>query len=112
MNRKKEIQNEYKARSVYGGIYIITNTQNFRYIIGHATDIKSIQNRFHFATTTGLTVHPRLQQDWKELGAQAFKLEILEELEQLPDQKLTEFLEDLNTLEQLWRAKFDASQEY
>ena len=71
-----------------------------------------MQNRFQFAVTTGSTVHPKLQKDWKELGAKVFTLEVLEELEQKPEQSQAEFLDDLKTLEQLWRANLDASKEY
>ena len=50
--------------------------------------------------------------DCDELGAQAFTLEVLEELEQKPEQSQAEFMDDLKTLEQLWRANLDASKEY
>ena len=112
MNRRKEIINEYKERKLYGGVYTITNTLSGKYLIGHTANLKSMQNRFQFAMTTGSTVHPKLQKDWEELGAQAFTLEVLEELEQRPDQSQAEFMDDLKTLEQLWRANLDALKEY
>jgi 2-C-methyl-D-erythritol 4-phosphate cytidylyltransferase len=62
--------------------------------------------------TTGSTVHPRLQKDWQTLGPQAFKLEILEELEQNPEQSQAEFIDDLKMLEQLRRANLDVAKEY
>src|SRR5258708_30692542 len=112
MNRRKEIINEYKERKLYGGVYTITNTLNGKYLIGHAANLKSVQNHFQFAITTGSTVHPKLQKDWEELGLQAFTLEVLEELKQRPDQSQAEFMEELKILEQLWRANLDASKEY
>jgi hypothetical protein len=112
MNRRKEIINEYKERKLYGGVYTITNTLNGKYFIGHAANLKSVQNHFQFAMTTGSTVHPKLQKDWEELGAQAFTLEVLEELKQRPDQSQAEFMEELKILEQLWRANLDTSKEY
>ena len=112
MNRRKEINNEYKARKLYGGVYTITNTVNGKYLVGYAANLKSIQNRFQFAITTGSTVHPKLQKDWEEFGAQVFRLEVLEELEQKPDQSQAEFIDDLKTLEQLCRANLDESKEY
>ena len=72
MNRRKEINDEYKARKLYGGVYTITNTVNGKYIIGHAANLKSTQNRFQFAITSDSTFHPKLQKDWDEFGAQAF----------------------------------------
>jgi hypothetical protein len=112
MNRRKEINNEYKSRKLCGGVYTITNTLNGKYLIGHAANLKSIQNRFQFALTTGSTVHPRLQKDCEEFGAQVFALVVLEELEQKPDQSHAEFVDDLKTLEQLCRANLDESKEY
>jgi hypothetical protein len=112
MKRRKEISNEYKAHKLYGGVYTITNTINGKYLIGYAANLKSIQNRFQFAITTGSTVHPKLQKDWEEFGAQVFTLEVLEELEQKPDQSEAEFMEDLKTLEQLCRANLDKSKAY
>jgi hypothetical protein len=41
-----------------------------------------------------------------------FTLEVLEELEQKPDQSQAEFINDLKTLEQLCRANLDESKEY
>lgn len=112
MNRRKEIINEYKERKSCGGVYIIINTLNGKYLIGHAANLKSIQNRFQFAVATGSTVHPKLRKDWEELGAKAFTLEVLEELEQKPEQSQAEFMDDLKTLEQLCRANLDTSKEY
>ena len=112
MKSRKEIINDYKERKPCGGVYMITNTQSGKYLIGHAANLKSVQNRFQFAITTGSTVHPKLQKDWDELGAQAFKLEMLEELEQKSDQSQADFMDDLKTLEQLLRAKLDVSKEY
>ena len=112
MNRRKEINDEYKARKLYGGVYTITNTLSGKYLIGYAANLKSIQNRFQFAITSGSTVHPKLQKDWEKFGAQVFTLEVLEELEQKPGQSQAEFMEDLKTLEQLCRANLDKSKEY
>ncbi|BCL78560.1 GIY-YIG nuclease family protein [Ktedonobacteria bacterium brp13] len=112
MNKRKEIINAYKARKLCGGVYTITNVLSGKYFIGHAANLKSVQNRFQFAVTTGSTVHPKLQKDWVEQGAQAFTLDVLEELEQKPAQSQAEFMDDLQTLEQMWRANLDAAKEY
>ena len=112
MNRRKELTNEYKNRKLCGGVYTITNTLNGKYLIDHAANLQSVRNRFQFAVTTGSTIHPKMHKDWQESGAQAFTLTVLEEIEQRPDQSQAEFMDDLATLEQLWRANLDASKEY
>ena len=112
MNRRREISKEYKERRLVGGVYTITNTANGRYLMGHAADLASIRNRFQFSVTTGSTVDPRLRADWKTFGAAAFRLDVLEELEQKQDQTQAEFMDDLKTLEDLRRADFDAAKAY
>lgn len=103
---------EYKERKLRGGVYTITNTQSGKYLIGHAANLASVRNRFRFAVSTGSTIDPRMKKDWKELGATAFTLEVREELEQRPGQSQAEFMEDLKTLEQLWRANLDPAKAY
>jgi hypothetical protein len=112
MNRRKEINDEFKSRKLCGGVYTITNSVNGKYLLGYAADLKSIQNRFQFTITSGSTFHPKLQKDWEEYGAHVFTIEVLEELEQKPDQSQAEFIEDLKTLEQLCRANLDESKQY
>ena len=112
MNSRRDISREYKERRLHGGVYTITNTVSGKYLIGHAADLASMRNRFQFAVTTGSAVDPRLRGDWVELGAAAFRLDVLEEIEQQPEQSQADFLNDLQTLESLWRANLDASKAY
>lgn len=110
--KRKEIINAFKERKLSGGIYRISNKQSGQYLLGHAANLESIQNHFQFALNTGSAIHPRLKKECRELGSEAFELEILEVLEQKPEQTQAEFMDDLQTLEQLWRASLDASKEY
>jgi hypothetical protein len=112
MSTRRDISREYKERRLHGGVYTITNTVNGKYLIGHAADLASMRNRFQFAVTTGSAVDPRLRADWVEMGAAAFRLDVLEEIEQQPEQSQADFLDDLQTLEQLLRARLDASKAY
>lgn len=115
MSTRREISKEYKERRLRGGVYTITNTRSGKYLIGHAANLASVRNRFDFAVTTGSAVHPKLRTDWEEAGdavGSVFRLDVLEELEQRPDQTQAEFMEDLKTLEQLHRADLDPSNAY
>ena len=112
MATRREASKNYRERTARGGIYRISNTVNGKYLIGHATDIASVINRFQFSQTTGGTVDSHLRADWQALGAQAFTLTILEELDQQPDQSRAAFMDDLAALEQLLRADLDPSLSY
>lgn len=112
MKSRKDLARAYKERKLHGGVYTITNTVNGKYLLGHAANLASVRNHFQFAVKTGSALHPKLREDWGELGGQAFALNVLEELEQGPEQSQAEFLEDLKTLEQLWRANLDAAKAY
>jgi hypothetical protein len=112
MSGRKALSKGYKERKLVGGVYLIRNTQNGKYLIGHAVDLVSIRNRFQFAVTTGSAIDPRVRADWATFGAQAFTLDILEELEQGPGQTRAQFEDDLTALEQLRRADLDPTKEY
>ncbi|HZC04782.1 MAG TPA: GIY-YIG nuclease family protein [Ktedonobacterales bacterium] len=112
MSDRKALSKDYKERRQVGGVYTITNTRNGKYLLGYAVDLASVRNRFQFAVTTGSAVDPRLRADWQEFGAQAFTLDILEELERGPDQMQARFMDDLKALAQLRRADLDPGQEY
>ena len=112
MSSRREIAKEYKERRQQGGVYTITNTVNGRYVIGYVANLESVRNRFQFALTTGSAVDPRLRADWVALGAGAFTLAVVAELEQREGQSQAEFVNDLRALEQLCRADLDPALEY
>lgn len=111
MNRR-EISKQYRDRRRQGGVYTITNTVSGKYLIGHAADLASVRNRFQFAVSTGATIDSRLRDDWHALGAQSFRLDVLEELEQREGQSQAEFMDDLRALEELLRANLDPAKAY
>ena len=54
-------------------------------------------------------MNQRLSKDIRQYGIDAFSLEVLEVLETKPEMTPAEILEDLATLEELWREKLDTS---
>lgn len=112
MSDKRAISRNYKERKLQGGVYTITNTVNGKYVIGYTANLDGVRNRFQFAVTTNSTVDPRVRADWTALGAGAFALAVVAELEQRPGQSEAEFLTDLKALEQLCRADLDPTKEY
>ncbi len=112
MDRRKILVNEYKQRKQIGGIYKITNSLRGMYLLGYTSNLNSMQNRFNFSVSNESCIHPKLLEDWKEFGGKDFIFEIIESIEKKEDQSQDEFIDDLKTLEEIWRGKLDASYEY
>lgn len=111
-NKKKEIVSQYKQRKTTGGVYKITNTVNGKYMIKAEVDLQSYQNRFDFARKTGGGLHPKLEGDFREYGADAFILEFLEETEMKESESHMGFKDRLKKSEELWASKFDSNKAY
>ena len=70
--------------------------------MGSSANLPAIFNRLRLQLDAGNYVMlPELQRDWKELGADAFAFETLEELEP-PEGPGWDPSDDLATLEKLW----------
>ena len=110
--RKREIVSKYKQRKTTGGVYKVTNTANGRYMIKAEIDLQSFQNRFNFAMRMNTCLHPKMQQDHKEVGSGAFTLEILEETEKKEEESNMGFKDRLKRMEEAWAEKFDPEKAY
>ncbi len=96
-NRKEMLQN-FKKRSVIGGVFAIVNTVTEKKLLGMTTDIQGSYNRFEFAQSVNSCIHPRLQHDWEKLGGHAFRFDELELLVKKPEQSDSDFLHDIEAL--------------
>ena len=110
--RKKELIREYKQRPLQGGVCIIRNTVNGKYLLEIGLNPKGNQNRFAFSCSTGSCVHYKLQKDWDACGKDAFTFEILDEIEQKETQTPEEFKADIEALGELWLEKLGPSLSY
>lgn len=95
---RKELLEQYKTRTIVGGICAIVNRVTGERFISLQTDIAAYQNRFVFSQKTGSCVEMKIQRSWREYGAEAFALEILETLEKKEDQSASDFKADLELL--------------
>lgn len=102
---KKEMIQQYKKQTAVGGVYSLTNTATGRKHVFSCPDLRGMENRFAFMKLTNSCVQLSLQEEWRQYGAQAFRFEVLETLEQKEAQTAKEFREDLQTLESLWLEK-------
>lgn len=111
-DRKREIVSEYKQRKTTGGIYKITNTANGRYMLKAEVDLQSFQNRFNFSMRMKSCLHPKMQKDFNQYGAEVFTLEFLEEAEKKEDESAMGFKDRLKRMEEVWAEKFDRELAY
>ncbi len=107
--RRKELVARYKQARPEAGVYCIVNSRNHRCLMGSAPNLASVRNRLEFAKSTNSpgALDPRLSKDIREFGIDSFSVEVLEALVPGPEMTSAEILEDLATLEALWREKID-----
>jgi hypothetical protein len=55
----------------------------------------------------GTCLHPKMQRDFSQYGAEAFELEFLEEVEKKEEESQMGFRDRLKRLEETWADKFD-----
>jgi hypothetical protein len=100
MKTRKELKEEYKQMKFTMGVFRIRNIKNGKVFIGSSNDLKAIWNAQRFQLEAGLHQNAALQAEWKEMGAECFVYEIIEEI--LPsDDKPLDYNKEVKTLEQL-----------
>ncbi|MDD4311750.1 MAG: GIY-YIG nuclease family protein [Eubacteriales bacterium] len=109
---KKDLIEAYKQRKQIGGIYAVTNRETGKALVLATAEIGGIQQRYEFAEMTGGCFHPKLQQDAKTYGNNAFSFAVLETIERKNTQTDREFAEDLEVLLAMWLEKYDPATLY
>lgn len=111
-DKRKELAAAYKEKRSLGGVVAIICATTGKRLLMSGADIRGLENRFRFSAATGSCVSPRIQADWDRFGAGTFSFEVLETLEQGPDQDAAAFRKDIKELEELWREKYSAPELY
>lgn len=105
MDRRKELKNLYKSRTIVGGVYRISCSGNGRIWIKSTKDLQEQQNRFRFFISGNYCPEPGMRAEWKQYGAESFSLTVLEELKKGETQTEAEFAKDIETLYEIWVQK-------
>jgi hypothetical protein len=100
---KKALKEQYRNRTIVGGVYCIKCNDNIW--IRPTTNMQGAKNRFEFSVYNNYCPEGCMLESWKQFGAVSFSFEILEEIEKKKTQTDDEFLEDVNTLLELWTEK-------
>ena len=99
---RRAIAREYKESYRPTGVFRIVNKTSGRMLVGSSVNLPAIFNRLRMQLDAGnYLMYPELQHDWKELGADAFEFEVLQELEP-PEGPGWDPKDDLAALEALW----------
>ena len=105
MDRRKELQWQYKQMKPTMGIFTIFSEQSNRCYLEAASDLKSAMNAAKFKLGAGLHPNRELQKEWCDQGEENFTMEILEILEYDKDESKTVYQDELDLLEKAWREK-------
>lgn len=80
-SKRKELQEEYKQIKTYMGVIQITNKLSSKIYIDTFSNLKNKWLTLQMQLDMGRFANAELQKDWKELGAENFIYEVLEEKE-------------------------------
>ena len=72
----------YKERKVIGGVYAVRCTATGEVWVGRWPNLATIQNRIWFTLRQGSHPNPDLQKSWQHNGAEHFRFDILEQMEE------------------------------
>src|SRR5215203_281740 len=101
---RKALKREYKETRRPMGVYRVLNTVNGKSLVGSSVDLPSILNRLRAQLRSGTHSNRELQKDLKELGPEAFEVEILDTIT-APERPDYDPSDDLRVLESLWLDK-------
>lgn len=102
---KKALKEQYKNRTLIGGVCCIKCHGSSNLWIRAASDMQGLKNRFQFAVSIDFCPEPCMSEAWKQFGAAAFSFEVLEEIKKKETQTEREFSDDVNTLLEIWTEK-------
>ncbi|WP_312648582.1 GIY-YIG nuclease family protein [Aminipila sp.] len=102
---KKQLKEQYKNRTVVGGVYCIKCNSNGRQWIKSTMDMTGQKNRFDFSVSINSCLEPSMRLEWEQYGSESFSFAILEEIKKGETQTEREFAEDVDALLEMWAEK-------
>ncbi|TJY42934.1 GIY-YIG nuclease family protein [Cohnella pontilimi] len=101
-SRRKELLEAYKQLKTYMGVIQITNKANGKIYIKSYPDLKNKWMSIQAQLDMGRFVNAELQKDWKDMGADVFVYEVLE---QKAVDEVTDMRWELKKILKPWFAK-------
>jgi hypothetical protein len=104
---KKELQAQYKDMKPEMGIFAVINGSNTRHYLKTSQNLKGAMNSTQFILNHGSHPNQDLQEDWKKAAPGEFRIQILEQIEYDQDELKTDYSEELEILEIIWKEKLE-----
>ncbi|TDF99458.1 GIY-YIG nuclease family protein [Paenibacillus piri] len=101
-NKRRELQEEYKQLKTYMGAIQIINKANGKIYVASYPNLKNKWVTLQGQLDMGRFANSQVQKDWKELGADAFAYEVLEEKE---TEGVSDVRWELKQMEKRWLEK-------
>ncbi len=101
MQTKKELKDAYKQMKFQMGVFQIRNTVNHKIFIESSVNLTAIWNRHRVQLNFGSHPNVELQRDWKALGEDKFRYEILDEIQEVEGQQV-DYRKQLKILEAMY----------
>jgi len=100
--RRKELRDQFEQIKTYMGVYKISNTKNGKIFLGSSPNLKNRWLVISKQLEMGMHVNSQLQEDWNELGAEAFTYEVLEKK---ATDKVADVAWEVKQMEKEWLVK-------
>ncbi|MDD2553286.1 MAG: GIY-YIG nuclease family protein [Desulfotomaculaceae bacterium] len=105
MDRKKELKMQYKLMKPEMGIFIIRSKVNNKCFLKATPNLRGVINGTRVRLGSGFHPCRELQKEWDEFGPEKFSIEILERLAYDKDEAKSDYSEELEILQMLWKDK-------
>lgn len=102
---KKKLKEQYKNRTVTGGVFCIKCNGNGRMWIKFTKDMEGQKNRLAFSISTNSCPEPSMLDEWNLYGARSFSFVVLEDMKKGEMQTEGEFTNDIELLLEMWIEK-------
>lgn len=99
--KNKQVKEAYKLQKFRMGVFHIRNTINGKILVGSSINLDAIWNRIKMELKFGGHRNEKLQREWKDMGEENFKFEILSEIEE-KDGENVNYNKEVKKLEEMF----------
>ena len=109
---KRTLKEQYKSRTLTGGVYVIKCLEEGTVWLRGTIDLKGAENRFLFSKSMNSCPENAMRELWIRYGAEAFSFEIAEDIIKKDTQTEEEFSQDVKVLLEMWQEKQEEGEFY